>query len=283
MPSILEGFDDLLQQRFLISVCQNPRDVSTAALKGFSRRHGNVPETVLLLYRCIEQNWGGVKPRGKGENWRWERQKTISREHTGPEIRFARAVANFAGCSWANQIPTCSGLSLKGGELSGDSSRAVDLAHLDGSQHELIELKVGPNCQSAVFAAFEILVSGLLYIFSHHHPSAYTYNSSRQYIRSKVIRLIALSPEHCYSQGNFQWLQDDMNRGIEFVTRYTSTRLRVRFAFQRLPTFRWRDQEHAELIEYRKTQDTELRQSIRARLKPVVDAALEGRQYVYST
>jgi hypothetical protein len=285
MSSILKGVDEVIEQRFSIRVCQNPHDLSVAALKNFSRRHRlgvDLPATIELLYRRIERNWGRAAPRGKAENWRWERQKKISPKNKGPEIRFARAVANFADCSWANHIPTSSGLSLKGGEFSQDSSRSIDLGHSDGSRHELIELKAGQKCQSAVFAAFEILISGLLYIFSHQHPSAYKYDSTRQYIRSTVIDLIALCPAHCYSRGDFQWLQQDINRGIELVTGYTATDLTVRFAFQKLPPFHWTDEEHRDLITYLQAQDAELRRSKRSRLKPIVDAALQGRGYVYS-
>jgi hypothetical protein len=121
-----------------------------------------------------------------------------------------------------------------------------------------------------------------LYIFSHQHPSAYVYDVNCQYIRSRVIDLIALCPAHCYSQGDFQWLQEDINRGIEIVTRSGATNLTVGFAFQKLPSFRWRDEEHRDLIVYREAEDTELRQSVAGRLKPIIDAALQAREYVYS-
>ena len=279
LPSILDGVDSLIEELFEIRVCRLARDLPKRKLRCLVRSPGpgiNLPEAIEQMYRRIESNWGRAAPNGKGENWRWARQETISERNNGPEIRFARAVANFADNTWANHIPTASGLSLIGGSFSRERSRAVDLGHLDGSRHELIELKLGQKCQSAVFAAFEIMISGLLYIFSHHHSQAYKYDPTRQYIRSSVIELIALCPPHCYAAGNFQWLKDDINHGIHLVTRYAASELSMRFAFQELPTFSWGDQEHRDLIEYRRTQDPKLRN----RLKSKVDTALRGRSYV---
>ena len=145
---------------------------------------------VRSLAERIESNWDQQRCRGK-ENWRNEPQLELS-DHNSGEKKLEKQVAKFCA-GWVNQVPTCSGIN----EGSRDGKRSVDLAHLHGDTLELIELKIdSAHSDTPLWAAFEILIYGLLYRFSRAHRDqlGYTRASNPLLFDCSAVDLKVLAP-----------------------------------------------------------------------------------------
>jgi hypothetical protein len=105
-------------------------------------------------------------PRSR-QNWRFEkRDKPPSPKNKSREVLCERGIVSLQPDKWAdaekwvNQVPVASGLTGS----SRDKRRCIDLVRrLRHGEYDFVELKIGSD--TPLYAAMEVLVYGLLYIF----------------------------------------------------------------------------------------------------------------------
>lgn len=179
MKSITEGLNEIKDAFLGLTGCgigASPHFKHTTVLK---RLCASPPETdgVALadafLIR-VEQNWraghGKHNTLPSRGNWRFTKAGKITQRNPSPEVTFERDLVRLGGETWANQIPTASG--LLGPHL--DKRLAIDLVEKRGAgEFELIELKI--DSDTPLFAAMEILEYATIYAFSRLHADALGY------------------------------------------------------------------------------------------------------------
>ena len=169
------------------------------------------------LYKCIDGNWPGERPASK-ENWRLERCEKISDKNKSSEVQLERSIAQREACL-ANQVPVASGLLSE----YADKRCAIDLVYRCSAQghadcYALVELKTGSN--TPLHAAFEILLYGLIYLFSRgSRARELGYDTSAvELLRAKRIHLWVCAPEGFYQYKNQEyslaWLEKDLSDAI---------------------------------------------------------------------
>lgn len=183
-------------------------------------------------YTRFHDNWpaaGYSKPPSK-ENWRWKRHLELSPANASPELILERGIVNACGDDWSNQMPTASGLT---GPTTGKRA-AVDLVHRhDAKTYSLIELKV--NSDNPLFAAIEILMYGLLFVWSKNNLEQLGYDEQTQpVLAANNVMLSVLAPRSYYSDFDLTIFAANLNSGLdEFGTRHGVT---LGFEFRALGT-----------------------------------------------
>jgi hypothetical protein len=169
----------------------NELTLRTAPIKG-------TQDFLKACYAQIHNNWltaieaGYSRP--SRENWRWRRHLTVSPRNTSPELLLERAIVNACGDSWSNQMPTASGLV---GPAT-DKRAAIDLVYRqDSASYSLVELKV--DSDNPLFAAIEILLYGLLFIWSKNNQEELGYDVRIQpLLAADTVTLSVLAPTNYY-------------------------------------------------------------------------------------
>lgn len=161
------------------------------------------------VYVQIEKNWKEERPykeHPSKENWRFEPKTRIDPRNKSLEIQLERAIVNINQNmwpdveNWTNQVPTASGL----WDHKYDKRRAIDLVHVYPGQNyydtvEFIELKVDTKSGHPAYAAMEVLLYGMLYIFSRRHLKELDYDVTEQpLLRANAIHLVVLAPFRYY-------------------------------------------------------------------------------------
>jgi len=233
--SILEGFDDAVDAALGLSDLSY--HVKTAAIR-LSQSPVSIdgPQLIRRLYALIERNWDRSECRSR-ELWRWRAMPQISPLNDSPEKTLEKAIVS-EGSAWVNQIPAASGL-LRHCE---ERHRNVDLGHqLGPREYELIELKAGPNADTPLRAAFEILGYGLLYCFARLHLHELALPIRSQLLHASTIRLKVLGPCEVYRGFALDWLARVLDRGVRaFSAARFGPDLSMTFAFETFPPeFRW--------------------------------------------
>lgn len=153
------------------------------------------------LYQQIEKNWKdrSYTKTPSGKNWRWEKQLTIRKSNTSPEKRLEKHIAKITADDWVNQIPVASGLT----GAHAMKKACVDLGHKLRDKHfELIELKWGSD--HPIFAAMEIILYGLLYIFARVKLVKLYPKIENALLRGPVfINMQVLAPDSFYLHKKF--------------------------------------------------------------------------------
>lgn len=164
------------------------------------------------------------------ENWRRKCHLDLSPGNNSPELNLERSIVKNGGDRWSNQMPTASGLV---GPAT-DKRAAVDLVYRENSTaYSLIELKV--NSDNPLFAAVEILMHGLLFVWSKNNQSELCYDQKHQpLLAADKITLAVLAPPAYYSDFNLEMLGAALNRGLlGFGEQYS---INLSFAFCELGT-----------------------------------------------
>ena len=226
--SIFDGTDDI------ISSALNLRPGATLKQKSTCREliSGYLEESdfealISDLYNQIESNRTERKP--SRENWRLERQTTISHANRSPEVLLERAIAVLGGRGildeWYNQIPVASGL-IDG---HADKRAAIDLMRLSDKRVEFVELKW--NSDNPAFAAFEILRYGLAYLFSYINRTSFGYEEN-SLMKIDQVSLRVLAPQIFYDGCDLTWLGDGLSNGIgEISEKMTGQAITMDFGF----------------------------------------------------
>ncbi len=193
LDSIFDGTDKAIADFFDLSGTETIDQKSTCRRIENQIHSASEFESFLeKLYVCIEQNRTQHQP--SQENWRLKPISTISRGNKSPEVLLERAIAclSIQGhlTGWYNQIPVASGLI----DDIANKRTAIDLLQLSDTSAEFIELKLASN--TPLFAAIEILLYGLAYLYSYIHQSELGYDK-KVLMRLKRITLSVLAPA-CY-------------------------------------------------------------------------------------
>ncbi len=217
--SIFAGIGNLADDWLkLPAVGQPPYYRHRSAAIELSRREEPITNTLEFLqasYAQIDNNWRAAKvnyskPPSR-ENWRWKRHLELAAGNESPELRLERAIVNACGDNWSNQMPTASGLV----SATADKRAAVDLVHRDGSAtYSLIELKVASD--NPLFAAIEILMHGILYVWSRNHQVELGYDVHLQpVLAGNSVTLSVLAPAPYYSGYDLTNFGEAINRALE--------------------------------------------------------------------
>lgn len=219
--SILVGIGNLVDNWLKIQTKgQAPHYRHRSAALELTHRDGPIVGTGSFLeasYARIHSNWlaaidaGYSKP--SRENWRWKRHADLSAENKSPEIILERSIVRACGDGWSNQMPTASG--LVGPSL--DKRAAVDLVYRsDPGSYSLIELKV--NSDNPLFAAIEILLYGLLFVWSRDNQEELGYDVQVQPVLAATsVTLVVLAPQRYYRDYKLTNLSTALNdRLVEF-------------------------------------------------------------------
>ncbi|MBX3302229.1 MAG: hypothetical protein KF693_08435 [Nitrospira sp.] len=179
------------------------------------------------VYAQIESNWKArlYKKHPSKENWRFLQNKEIAKQNKSLEVQLQRAIVNIDqdvwpdATNWANHVPTASGL----WDHKCDKHRAIDLVHVCPGPNrwdtvEFIELKVDTKSGHPVYAAMEVLLYGMLYIFSRRRREELEYNVTEQtkqpLLQASAIHLVVLAPYKYYDGYQFDWLEKAITAGL---------------------------------------------------------------------
>jgi hypothetical protein len=205
------------------------------------------------IYERLDKNW--KRGKGSAENWRWEPRPTLTKGkdnkgHRGAEVPFERTIAILSEMRhfglenvWTNQMPVASKLT---DELEG--RRAIDLVHncLNGT-YDFIELKLpgDKNRETPLAAAMEVLIYGLLYVFSRINIKELDYDPVKKKVLSeetKHINLLVVAPQKFYvderrsdeQKYKLGWFQRELDSGLaEFLrNRHPNLGLSMNFRFE---------------------------------------------------
>lgn len=197
--------------------------------------HGKTEEDFKMLlqklYEKIEANRTERKP--SKENWRMKRQTFVSDCNRSDEVLLERAIAILGEREilpgWTNQVPVASGLV----DSSADKRAAVDLVRLENQHADLIELKW--ESDTPAFAAFEILLYGLVYLFCYLKRDDLKYGS-RELMKVETISLYVLAPNEFYCGGDLAWLERGLSVALNsFSSDQTNGSLTMEFGFLSFP------------------------------------------------
>lgn len=225
---ILKGVDKIIDETLKVtSIGDEPhyRHKSTCdqlhrvPLKDFAA------DLLKKIYAQIETNWENRtydQPPSK-ENWRFEPHEYIAEQNSSLEIRLQRAIVKIEQNmpldkrKWTNHVPTASGL----WNHKCDKHRAIDLVHACHGQNrydtvEFVELKVKREGGYPVYAAMEVLLYGMLYIFSRRRLKELEYDVTKQpLLQAKTIHLVVLAPLTYFEDYQFDWLEKEITEGLE--------------------------------------------------------------------
>lgn len=252
MSSVLHGTGAIIDRFFGVGGIGKPphyrhkQSCLTLSEKPLSDASGAT--LIVEIYKQIEFNWRrsrseyGKLPSKK--NWCFRRQTEFDECNTSPEVTLERRIIQSSDESWANQVPTSSGLT----HHRFDKARNIDLVHkLDNGRCEFIELKV--NSDTPLYAAMEILTYGCLYLFSRQHRDDLGYGSSRELLSLLSIHLRVLAPRLYYAPDprqpdqlyDIEWLAELVNEGLrQFAGGLAHLDLVMEFGFDSFPAdFTW--------------------------------------------
>jgi len=236
--SICQGIDEIIDRHLSVAdIGKAPHYVhktsclrlSKEPLKGF-----NAQRMLSEMLECLEKNWE-QSPRRKyadpsNENWRFEKQLHISPKNTSQEKIIEKKMAITASKDWVNQVPTASGLY----DRKSDRHRNIDLVHrLESKRYEFIELKI--KSDNPLKAAMEILLYGMLYIFSRRHY-AFSQKQNKELLQAEIIHLRVLAPLIFYDRYNLAWLEAKLNSGLKsFLLVLNDIKFKMDFCFEAFP------------------------------------------------
>ena len=216
--SILKGIDELVDDWLEVEPIGKPpyyRHKSTAI--ELIRRTTRIRDARPFLDACysrIHQNrldaTDSVNTGPSKENWRWKRHLDLAPENASPELRLERAIVASCGDSWSNQMPVASGLVGP----AANKRAAIDLVYRkDPTTYSLIELKIDSN--NPLFAAIEILIYGLLFVWSRANQGSLGYDLEDQpVLGASDVTLSALAPERFFDGMDLSTLATVLNRGL---------------------------------------------------------------------
>lgn len=143
-------------------------------------------------------------------NWDLIPRRRTSADRDKLEVTLERDIVDLEGASWSAQVPTSSGL----WDHKQAKRSAIDLIHKCGDDsYEFIELKIESG--TPLFAAMEILVYGILYIYSRIYAEPLGYKvEEKPLLKAEQIHLKILAPEGYYANCNLDWLERKITRGL---------------------------------------------------------------------
>lgn len=230
--SIFAGTANIIQQFFALGDGEHLKQKSTARrLASNLKGEQNFEQLLQALYAAIESNWSGRTP--SKENWRIERQIELGPNNRSPEVLLERAIAILGERGllndWFNQIPVASGLVNE----RSDKRAAIDLMRYGGNKVAFVELKWASD--TPIFAAFEILLYGLAFIFSAVHRKQLSYQE-QTLLDISELALEVLAPRQFFDGYDLTGLQQKLDNAVRSLSREkTKGILTVGFEFLCFP------------------------------------------------
>ena len=213
-----------------------------------AKQASGLPLLVTTIYNQMLQNWcnRNVKAVPTKKLWVPRTRKDWSYEFGSAEVPLERsAVELFKFYSvlshrideqpnpdlmWFNQIPTATGV-----VSSREIKNAVDLVCRTAKGcYDFVELKFprkGGVSETPLFAALEILKSGIAYLFARSHlaelrnvgyeptidktDAEQLKASALEILEAEHINLCVLAPRYFYDGLEFAWLDAELNAGLE--------------------------------------------------------------------
>lgn len=166
-------------------------------------------------------------------NWDLIPRRSASADPAKLEVTLERDIVDLGGESWSAQVPTSSGL----WDHRQAKRSAIDLVHKCGDcSYEFIELKVKIKSGTPLFAAMEILLYGVLYIYSRVNAEPLGYKiEEKPLFKAKRIHLKVLAPEGYYANCNLGWLEKRIERGLSDFLRSKQCDLQMDLKFESFP------------------------------------------------
>lgn len=200
----------------------------------------------------MASNWIEAKcnMRSSDKNWRWDQHRLTQR--TKGEVWLERKLVSLCSQSWANQIPTSSGLNAKeenieddrkpgtpDGDSSGNSEGQagnIDLAHFDETAKTLMLVELKVTADNPVAAAFQITRYALALVLARHVHAKCPIITDRKWIDANRADLRVFGANAFYDRvkgGCYEldWFERKLN---DAVVEFGSTHeLEMSFAFRR--------------------------------------------------
>ena len=191
-------------------------------------------ELVSNLLEQITINWKENKRKPSSENWRFNKQPYFDPRSRSLEKTLEKSTVIVTDDSWANQVPVAAGL-----VHSGEGKRAIDLVHKKAHDtFEFIELKIDEKSGGPLFAAMEILLYGLIYVFSRENIKDLGYDPKKILFAANRIELQVLAPAGYYKGYELGWLERTLSSGLSSLK--NGRDFGISFAFRVFPDeFEW--------------------------------------------
>ncbi len=177
------------------------------------------------LSEAVEARWrevnGDSPRRASSQNWRFTLNPEIRDDNPSIEKRVEKRIAQLAvggqlgRDQWANQVPVASGVL----NSTADKKTAVDLSHRnDAGDFDLIELKMLAKSGHALFAAMEVILYGIAYLFARRNARELGYFwGETDLLAAHRVRLIVLAPAAYYGgvpSTGLRSLRSALNKGL---------------------------------------------------------------------
>ena len=244
--SILNGTDSVIDEWLALDGRWNgspPRykhKSTIQRLSDASERPENLNggELVSRLLEKISDNWTNRQDKDRrpsSENWRFNKQPSFNPSSRSLEKTLEKSIVVVTENDWANQVPIASGLVSRG-----EGKRAIDLVHLKANNcFEFIELKTDEKSGGPLLAAMEILLYGLVYVFSRQHREELGYGPKAMLLGADSVELQVLAPAGYYEGYQLGWLENSLAKGLAQLS--GSTEFGLSFKFRTFPkNFEWR-------------------------------------------
>jgi hypothetical protein len=231
---VLEGIGDMvnnwlkLPQKGKSPYCQH-KSAALALSNRATRIHGT-DKFLTDAYNRINRNWANAVRTGESsyskKNWRWKRHLETSAGNPSAEITLERAIVSALGEDWSNQMPTASGLVGP----NANKRSCVDLVwRKNPGSYTFFELKV--ESDTPLYAAIEILLYGLLFVWSRNNQADLKYDTEIQpVLKASKIELCSLAPRKFYSDYDLKNLSESLNQGFSTFQHLGDLELSFNFA-----------------------------------------------------
>ncbi len=235
--SIFEGSDEKIFSFVGFSDGETWKQKSTCRrLTSAPKKVSSYETWVSNLYDLIEENRSDHTlscETPSRANWCPRRQTGLDPYNRSPEVLLERAIALLGKHKklqyWFNQVPVASG--LRDGRA--DKRAAIDLLRYRGGRADFVELKW--KSDTPVFAAFEILLYGLAYLFARVNRVAFKYQEKRL-MHASEVSLRVLAPRAYYTGYHLEWLEQGLDEGVRaLAVNKTDGALSMGFTFLAFP------------------------------------------------
>jgi hypothetical protein len=253
VQSIVKGVDELVDARLAVGFGEQPHyrhKESCQQLSAKQPANFDGGAFVADLYGTIEANGlarlNESAERASEKNWRWAQITEISDRYAGRsngaaaklDDHFERLVATLSRLpdsrfrdKWANQVLIAAGLTNPK-----DAKRCIDLMHDCGDgAYDFIGLRSADDNDNPLRAAIDLLIDGLIYVFSRVHRDRLGYDPSVKRVLSddtRQINLRVVAPEQFYKQKSgstglesfykLGWFEGAINTGLARFSRSLS-------------------------------------------------------------
>jgi hypothetical protein len=248
--SILDGVNDQIDSALCLRRAGSDPRYGTRS--GLVEVMPLIEENALSLIESIRDriqgNWNHADQHSRSEqNWRFTKNKGSDPGNGSKEVQYERRLVSIPedvwpdSKNWANQVPVASGLA----GANCDRRRCIDVVHKRGDcEYDFIELKIDSN--TPLYAAMEILVYGILYVFYRESDCLleYRYNHEQEnMLLADSIHLMVAAPSRYYSDAyrdvrntkvDLSWLEPSLNRALAQFLAKSEFQFKMDFKFMKL-------------------------------------------------